>query len=408
MPLLNRRQAVGAIVSSAALAGGCGPVVISRGQSVPAAVDAAVAESLKGRHIPGFAVAGISDGALAWSKGYGQANVKTGRVFAAKTIAPWASVTKLVTASAAMTLVEAGALDLKADVNGYLDFPVRNPVHPDAPITAFQLLTHLSSVRDSVAIEHSFSCARGVASLKSWLADYFSPDSSLHAPADAFHDYAPMADYKYANIGFSLLALIVEAVSGEDFRDYCATRIFGPLNIKAFWDGADVPQNRRTGLYHYLANVDELDELLPDTPPLLKDNRPLADENVGTFIEFCDYRVPAYGPDGLWASVEDLATFAAAFLNGGAPILGKDQIDAMLRDVVTIGEGESSLAQGYAWYRRPLSDERVVWRHSGIDPGVRAHLEIEPARRSGHVIVANTHGAVAFVDALSARLRDLT
>ncbi len=57
-----------------------------------------------------------------------------------------ASISKTITATAVMQLWEQGLFELDDDVNDYLPFNVRNPNHPDVPITFRMLLTHTSSI----------------------------------------------------------------------------------------------------------------------------------------------------------------------------------------------------------------------------------------------------------------------
>ena len=61
-----------------------------------------------------------------------------------QTVTNIASISKTFTNTAVMQLRDAGHFELDDDVNEYLPFPVRNPRHPDAPITIRQLLTHTS------------------------------------------------------------------------------------------------------------------------------------------------------------------------------------------------------------------------------------------------------------------------
>ncbi|MDE2430090.1 MAG: serine hydrolase, partial [Burkholderiales bacterium] len=66
----------------------------------------------------------------------------------ANTLYRVASVSKMVTAIAAMRLVEQGRLNLDADIGNYLGYRVRNPHYPQTAITARMLLSHTSSLRD--------------------------------------------------------------------------------------------------------------------------------------------------------------------------------------------------------------------------------------------------------------------
>ncbi|HEX7850758.1 MAG TPA: serine hydrolase domain-containing protein, partial [Sphingomonas sp.] len=61
-----------------------------------------------------------------------------------------ASISKLVTTIAVMRLVERGTLDLDSDVSKWLGYSFRNPAFPDTPITLRLLLSHRSSLTDTI------------------------------------------------------------------------------------------------------------------------------------------------------------------------------------------------------------------------------------------------------------------
>jgi Beta-lactamase class C and other penicillin binding proteins len=79
----------------------------------------------------------------------GMADLATGRKVTADDPVRVASISKLVTSIGVMRLVEAGQLDLDADVSTYLGWPLRHPRHPDMPITLRLLLSHRSSLTDA-------------------------------------------------------------------------------------------------------------------------------------------------------------------------------------------------------------------------------------------------------------------
>ena len=79
----------------------------------------------------------------------GLADTASGRALTADDPARVASISKLVTAIGVLRLVEAGQLDLDADVSALLGFPLRNPAFPDAPISLRMLLSHTSSLTDA-------------------------------------------------------------------------------------------------------------------------------------------------------------------------------------------------------------------------------------------------------------------
>ena len=80
---------------------------------------------------------------------HGLADEATGRKVTAGDPVRVASISKLVTAIGVMRLVEAGTLELDADVSPLLGWTLRHPRHPDVPVTLRLLLSHRSSLADA-------------------------------------------------------------------------------------------------------------------------------------------------------------------------------------------------------------------------------------------------------------------
>lgn len=121
----------------------------SRTQSQPqltaedlgAFLDGFVPFELERENIAGAVVLVVKDGHILYQKGYGYADVnKQVPVSADQTLFRPGSISKLFTWTAVMQLVQAGKIDLHADINQYLDF--RIPAVYPQPITMWNLMTH--------------------------------------------------------------------------------------------------------------------------------------------------------------------------------------------------------------------------------------------------------------------------
>ena len=99
--------------------------------------------------IAGAEVVVVKDGHVLVEKGYGVADVKTGKsVDPARTLFRPGSISKLFTWTAVMQLVEQKKLDLDADVNTYLDFTI--PHTFGQPVTLRDLMTHRPGFEESI------------------------------------------------------------------------------------------------------------------------------------------------------------------------------------------------------------------------------------------------------------------
>jgi CubicO group peptidase (beta-lactamase class C family) len=174
--------------------------------------------ALKSGDIAGAVVAIVRDGAVVTERGYGFSDVeKRTPVDPKLTLFRPGSVSKLLTWTAVMQQVEAGKIDLDADINRYLDFRV--PGRDGKPITMRNLMQHTGGFE-----EH----ARGIISAKNDLPSY----EELLKQSVPERIFTPGTMPAYSNYGASLAGYIVERVSGESFYSYIEKHILEPLDMK--------------------------------------------------------------------------------------------------------------------------------------------------------------------------------
>jgi len=178
-------------------------------------------------HIPNATVSVVKDGEIVYKKGFGFADIENNiPVDADTTLFRIGSTSKLITWTAVMQLVEAGKLDLNADVNTYLDFEIPPQLDKSlkqtatGPITMTHLMTHTPGFEDYPAMLFRLS-----------------EDQLL--PLDEYiKKYLPVRIFPagevaaYSNYGTALAGYIVKRVSGLSFSEYVETNIFTPLNMK--------------------------------------------------------------------------------------------------------------------------------------------------------------------------------
>ena len=169
--------------------------------------------------IPGAVVVVVKDGQVLSARGFGYADVdKRTPVDPARTLFRPGSVSKLVTWTAVMQLVEQGKIDLDADVNTYLDFTI--PPRAGKPVTMRQMMTHTAGFEESAKalIVYDRDAAMTLPEL-----------IKSRTPARIFDAGTTPA---YSNYATSLAGYIVGRLSGLPFDDYVEQRIFAPLNMR--------------------------------------------------------------------------------------------------------------------------------------------------------------------------------
>jgi CubicO group peptidase (beta-lactamase class C family) len=170
---------------------------------------------------PGGEVAVFRDGRTIFAKAYGMANLAHGAPFRLDTRTNIGSTSKQFTAFAVMLLVEEGKVDLDADVRTYI------PELPDlgAKVTVRNLLTHTSGYREF--LNHVILGGRRLDH-----GDYLDRKELISiVQRQGKLQNVPGAEFNYNNTAFGLAALIVERVSGMDFPDFMAARVFGPIGM---------------------------------------------------------------------------------------------------------------------------------------------------------------------------------
>ena len=154
----------------------------------------------------------------------GTADLATGRAVTADDPTRVASISKLVVAIGVMRLVEAGTLDLDADVSGLLGWPLRHPEFPDAPISLRLLLSHTSGLTDDAGY---------------WAIPLDGELRELLAEPEAWNaGRAPGTWFQYANLNFPLVASVMENATGERFDLLMKRLVFEPLGMDACYGWA--------------------------------------------------------------------------------------------------------------------------------------------------------------------------
>jgi CubicO group peptidase (beta-lactamase class C family) len=352
-------------------------------------LDTFIEAEMKAQKIPGLAACIVKSGRVVWSKGYGWSDIKRRVAMDPdRTIQNIGSISKTVTATAAMQLWEKGKFELDDDINQYLPFPVRNPRLPDKLISFRSLLTHRSSIADSPAYGASYACGDPGITLETWIKEYFIPDGRYYQREKNFHPWKPGERYHYSNVGFGLLGYLVERMSGEPFNKFTKTQIFDPLGMKTTgWMLTEIsPESHAVP---YVPVIDgKVNEDVEDYKKYgIVGGEVERDHASGGYQPLCLYSFPNYPDGSLRTSVNQLARFLLAYINqgayGAARILEPDTVRLMLtRQNVT------PHYQGLCWVRVE-HDGQPHWFHNGSDPGIRTNMSFRPSDGVGAIVFIN-------------------
>lgn len=364
-----------------------------------------IGETVKESRMPGLSCAAVVGDRLVWSAGFGWADVENAVPMTADTVLTVCSICKTVTATAGILLWQEGALDLDADVNEYLEFSVRNPHHPEVPVTVRQLLTHRSSVLDGPAFPSSYVAGPNPAQSAQWLRSYLVPGGSLYDPEANFHTWAPGTisppdtPRPYCNVGYGLLSLVIEVIAGEPFEGFCRRALFEPLGMdSSWWNLQDVRAGRHAIPYTLIpGSRDELEQLeffVAGEREAARGARP------GSLFRHAIYSPPFASAGHLRSSARDMGNFLALYTGGGATCGKVFLTDATMRHVFS----DESFGRAICWQKARSGAGRTMWFHSGGDPGFGSLMTFDPDSSVGVVILSNYQGPVPFLQDVHRRI----
>jgi len=171
---------------------------------------------MKIHKMPGLSVTVGKDGEIAWSRGFGLADVEQNINVTPNTRFRIGSVSKTITSAAVGRLIDQDKLDLDAPVQKYVpSFPIKR-----WPITTRQTMGHLAGIRHYRSMEMLSN--KFYPDVDSGLT-IFEDDTLLHEPGTRYH---------YSSYGWNLVSAVIEGASGIDFLAYMEDSVFTPMGLE--------------------------------------------------------------------------------------------------------------------------------------------------------------------------------
>jgi CubicO group peptidase (beta-lactamase class C family) len=151
------------------------------------------------------------NGEIVYGEGFGLADREAGFAAGLDTVYDIGSVTKQFTAAAILRLELAGALTVTDPITRFFD----GVPEDKRGITLHQLLTHTAGLVEQLGDDY----------------DALSRDDLLAGAAGSDLLWPPGSEYRYSNLGYSVLAAVIEEVSGTGYERYLAEELFGPAGM---------------------------------------------------------------------------------------------------------------------------------------------------------------------------------
>jgi CubicO group peptidase (beta-lactamase class C family) len=375
------RAILRAAAASAAFASS--PVAAQKPAAPPPGFDRYVTQVLETFKVPGAAIAIVKDGKVVLAKGYGVRRLGDATPVDAQTQFGIASNTKLFTASALATLVEAGRIEWDAPVIRYLPgFAMYDP-YVTRELTVRDLLVHRSGL------------GLGAGDLLWWPASTYDRKEIARRlryikPATSFR-----TAYAYDNVLYLVAGELIEAVSGQSWEDYVRTHIVEPAGMTH----SDVRHSAAGKGGNVATPHAAVNDTVRPVAPFLSDNTNPA--------------------GGIVSGAEDMAKWLIVQLDsgrvaGGAPIFAPASTRQLWREVTPepIGDpvpGLEELRPRFLGYALGIETRdyrgKQMLTHTGGLPGYLSRLAMIPELRLGVAVLTNQESGLAF-NALVYRVLD--
>lgn len=269
------------------------PVASKEEQSRLAPLDAVLKDAVKNGNAPGAVLLVGHNGLIVYQKAYGNRTAGSNpEAMTADTIFDLASLTKVIaTTTCVMRLEQLGQIKLNDPVAKYIPDFAQNGKQD---VTIRMLLTHYSGLPADLDLKEAWNGA---------------DEGYSRANATKLVN-PPGSTFLYSDVGFVVLGELVQKVGGMPLDQYAQTYVFGPLgmtstrfNPPTSWGPRIAPTQR--------------------------------DEHTGQMVRGTVHDPTAHqmggvaGDAGVFSTAEDVAKFAQALLNRGAPILSPLIVEKM-------------------------------------------------------------------------------
>jgi CubicO group peptidase (beta-lactamase class C family) len=302
-------------------------------------------------HVPGVGL-GIFKNGQTTVRGFGVTNVDDPQPVTPDTMFTVASISKTVTATAIMKLIDQGRVELKGPVQKYLpDFRVQDDI-ASRDVALWHLLTHTPGWEGQLSTED-----RGNEALAHFATTVMRDLPQLAAPGSV---------WSYNNAGFALAGRVIEVVTGRTIHDALRELVFTPLGLtKTSTRLTDTMTNRFT-LGHR--------EQGGRTQAI----RPFQTTSSTT-------------AGGVMTSITDLIRYARFHLGDvtgadGKPWLPRTVLEHM--QAPQLGKNSTGDEMGLGWHLRKLGGVQTA-AHGGTLNGHCLLVQLVPARQLAFAILTN-------------------
>ena len=284
-------------------------------------MDKYIKHEMEVRSVPGLAFAVTENDRIMKEGAYGLANIETGSPVERDSVFEIASVTKPITATAVMMLVQEGRIALEDSIGKY----VAETPQAWHEITIRELLSHTSGLREYGLVQCNGSELLDISTKQQF-------DDLVKSPLL----FQPGTGAQYSDSGYFLLGMVIEKVTGQKYRDFLQARIFGPVGMS------------HTSILDQSAIV-----------PKRISSYTLREGHLRNARRAWQHELPSWY--GIWSTVDDMVRFDAALSSGR---LLKPETLQQMWTPATLKNGKTTTIEdmpyGLGWFVSSAAEHRIV------------------------------------------------
>ncbi len=313
-------------------------------------------DRMKHYNVPGVSIALINDEKIEWAKGYGYFSNDSIYKIDTNTLFQAASISKPVTAFAALQLIEKGQLDLDGDINNFLkswQIP-GNRFTQQQNVTTRMILSHSSGLT-----VHGFDEVYNTHEKMPTVIEILEGKPPIKSKP-VIVDTLPGSVWRYSGGGYTVIQLAVMDITNDDFADYLNKNILSQIGMKNSTFEVPLPEK-------YWSNAS------------------FGNDPNGNVIKNKWNNYPQLAAAGLWTNPSDLARFAIEIQNSYLGKSNKIISQKMTREMLTKNMGSWGLG-----FNIDGQSDSLSFSHGGSNEGFNCNMFAFASMGKGIVVMTNS------------------
>lgn len=350
---------------------------------LPSDVAASLARMARDGRVPGASMAVVSPDGTVAAGAVGAADLGRGVHATAHTPYLWFSMTKIVTATAALRLADEGHLDLDAPASEHV--PALATGRSPGP-TVRQLIDHTAGLTNPLPLRWVHAVDAPAPDPDALLQRLLRRRRALRRSVDGVA--------RYTNVGYLALGAVIAGAAGRPFEQYVTDAVLAPAGMSGTGFHHPADRSVATGYVRAPRAADPVLRLLLPTG--------VTGPRHSAFLSLRRFVVdgPAYG--GLIGDVVDAARFVQLHLRDGELDGRRVLQPGTARAMRVVDRPGKPFAHGLGWFRAPGPARSQHVEHWGAGAGYWNVMRLYPDAGTGVVLMTNSTTRPPFEPVLDA------